>query len=166
MDIFVQLKEKEEWQSADIRPSLRTLNNSTVLILGAGSIGLHLKGLLESFNCKILLYDKYNTNADSTDISDLQAILPRMEIIVNCLPDTQETKHLLNKERLKLLNENTIVVNVGRSPAIDEDALLNCLREKLIAGAVLGVTNKEPIPQNHPLWKVPNVILTQHTGGG
>jgi glyoxylate/hydroxypyruvate reductase A len=166
MDKFVQLKEKEEWQGADMRPSLRTLNNSTLLILGAGSMGLHLKGLLESFNCKILLYDKYNTNADSTDISNLQTILPSMDIIVNCLPDTQETKHLLNKERLKLLNENAIVVNVGRSPTIDEDALINCLKEKRIAGAVLDVTNKEPIPQNHPLWKVPNVILTQHTGGG
>ncbi len=50
MDKFVQLKEKEEWQGADMRPALRTLNNSTVLILGAGSMGLHLKGLLESFN--------------------------------------------------------------------------------------------------------------------
>ena len=166
MDKFVQLKETEGWQGADMRPALRTLNNSTVLILGAGSIGLHLKGILESFNCKILLYDKYNTNADYTDITDLQTILPSMDIIVNCLPDTQETKHLLNKERLKLLNENAIIVNVGRSPTIDEDALINCLKEKKIAGAVLDVTNKEPIPQNHPLWKVPNVILTQHTGGG
>jgi len=166
MDKFVQLKETEEWQGANMRPALRTLNNSTVLILGAGSIGLHLKGLLESFNSKILLYAKNNTNADSTDISDLQTILPSMDIIVNCLPYTQETRHLLNKERLKLLNENAIVVNVGRSPTIDEDALINCLKAKRIAGAVLDVTNKEPIPHNHPLWKVPNVILTQHTGGG
>jgi glyoxylate/hydroxypyruvate reductase len=166
MDKLVQLKESKCWEGANLRPALRTLNNSTSVILGAGSIGQRLKPLLESFNCKVLLFDKYNTNADYTNILDLQTILPGMDLIVNCLPATLETRHLLNEERLKLLNENAIIVNAGRSSTIDEDALINCLREKRIAGAVLDVTNAEPIPENHPLWDVPNVILTQHTGGG
>ena len=166
MDKLVQLKESKCWEGANLRPALRTLNNSTSVILGAGSIGQRLKPLLESFNCKVLLFDKYNTNADYTNILDLQTILPGMDLIVNCLPATQETRHLLNEERLKLLNENAIIVNAGRSSTIDENALINCLREKRIAGAVLDVTDAEPIPENHPLWDVPNVILTQHTGGG
>ncbi len=166
MDKLVQLKESRRWEGANLRPELRTLNNSTAIILGVGSIGLRLKVLLKSFNCKVLLFDKYNTNADYTNIIDLHTILPDMDIIINCLPDTRETRHLINKERLKLLNENAIIVNVGRSPAIDEDALINYLKEKRIAGAVLDVTNEEPIPGNHPLWNVPNAILTQHTGGG
>jgi len=166
MDKFVQLKESKCWEGANLRPALRTLNNSTSVILGAGSIGQCLKPLLESFNCKVLLFDKYNSNADYTNILDLQTILPGMDLIVNCLPATLETRHLLNEERLKLLNENAIIVNAGRSSTIDENALINCLREKRIAGAVLDVTDAEPIPENHPLWDVPNVILTQHTGGG
>ena len=166
MDKLVQLKESKCWQGANLRPALRTLNNSTSVILGAGSIGQRLKPLLESFNCKVLLFDKYNTNSDYTNIFDLQTILPGMDLIVNCLPATLETRHPLNEERLKLLNENAIIVNAGRSSTIDENALINCLREKRIAGAVLDVTNAEPIPENHPLWNVPNLILTQHTGGG
>ncbi|MDD4108702.1 MAG: D-2-hydroxyacid dehydrogenase [Prolixibacteraceae bacterium] len=160
------LKESKKWEGSNLRPFLRTLEGSKVLILGAGGIGQQLKKLLIPFNCRISFYDKYNQQAQFSRKEELNHIIPDSDIVIGCLPESPETVHLLNEERLNMLKPSAIVVNVGRGSLIDEEVLVQKLMNRDIAGAVLDVTSIEPLPSDHLLWNCPNTILSQHTAGG
>jgi glyoxylate/hydroxypyruvate reductase A len=166
MNELALLKEKKEWLGAILRPSLRMLEGSNVLILGAGAIGYQMKKLLSAFNCEVLFYDKFNPQAHYSLPEELTKAIPEADVIIGCLPESPETIHLLNEERLRLMKPTAILVNVGRGSLIDEVALAQKLINGSIAGAVLDVTPKEPLSADHPLWNCPNTILSQHTGGG
>jgi phosphoglycerate dehydrogenase-like enzyme len=166
MNRLAILKENKMWEGASMRSGLRNLEGSDVLILGAGAIGQQLKKLLTAFNCQVSFFDKYSSQAQYVLINDLIKAIPVADIIIGCLPESPETIHLLNEERLNLMKPTAIVVNVGRGSLIDEDALVKKLTNKSIAGAVLDVTSKEPLPEDHALWSCPNTILSQHTAGG
>ena len=163
---LLSLKDKKKWLGSRIRPTLNLLNGSNVLILGAGSIGLKIKNLLEKFNCKILMYDKFKNDADLININDLNNHLPNVDILIGCLPENEETKQLLDNYRINLLKKSSIIVNVGRGSLIDEKTLIHNIKSEKLAGAFLDVTNKEPISSDSPLWSIPNIILSQHSGGG
>jgi len=166
INLLTSLKEQKKWEGAAMRSSLRTLEGSEVLILGAGAIGLQLKKLLTAFNCRVSFFDKYSSQAQYVLVDDLVKAIPGADIIIGCLPESPETIHLMDKERLSLVKPTAIIVNVGRGSLIDEDALAHKLTNGSIAGAVLDVTTKEPLPADHPLWNCPNTVLSQHTAGG
>ena len=163
---LLSLKEKKKWLGSSIRPTLNLLNGSNVLILGAGSIGSKIKNLLEKFNCKILMYDKFKNDADLINTNDLDNHLPNIDILIGCLPENNETKQLLDNHRINLLKKSSIIVNVGRGSLLDEKTLIHNIKSEKLAGAFLDVTDKEPIPIDSPLWSIPNIILSQHSGGG
>ena len=163
---LLSLKNNKKWLGSRIRPTLNLLNGSNVLILGAGSIGLKIKNLLEKFNCKILMYDKFKNDADLININDLDNHLPNVDILIGCLPENNETKRLLDNYRINLLKKSSIIVNVGRGSLIDEKTLIHNIKSEKLAGAFLDVTDKEPISNDSPLWSIPNIILSQHSGGG
>ena len=142
------------------------MEGSKILILCAGSIALHLKKLLSTFNCEVSLFVKKSKESKNHKIDNLNDFLATTDIVVGCLPETTETINLLDRERLNLLPSEAIVVNVGRGSLIEEKVLIDKLNDRTLAGAVLDVTNMEPLPKDHPLWSCPNTILTQHTGGG
>jgi len=166
MNELALLKVKKEWVGAAMRPSLRMLEGSNVLILGAGAIGYQLKKLLSAFNCVVSFYAKFNTEAQYFSSEELSKAISEADVIIGCLPESLETIHLINEERLSLMKPTAIVVNVGRGSLIDDAALAQKLIDCSIAGAVLDVTPKEPLPEDHPFWNCPNTILSQHTGGG
>ena len=163
---LLSLKEKKKWLGSSIRPTLNLLNGSNVLILGAGSIGSKIKNLLEKFNCKILMYDKFKNDADLINTNDLDNHLPNIDILIGCLPENNETKQLLDNYRINLLKKSSIIVNVGRGSLLDEKTLIHNIKSQKLAGAFLDVTDKEPIPNDSPLWSIPNIILSPHSGGG
>ncbi len=163
---LLSLKDKKKWLGSRIRPTLNLLNGSSVLILGAGSIGLKIKNLLEKFNCKILMYDKFKNDADLINTNDLDNHLPNVDILIGCLPENNETRQLLNNYRINLLKKKSIIVNVGRGSLIDEKTLIHNIKNEKLAGAFLDVTDNEPISNDNPLWSIPNIILSQHSGGG
>jgi phosphoglycerate dehydrogenase-like enzyme len=85
------------------------------------------------------------------------------DILVLCLPLTSETRKLLSAEQFALLSrKKTFVSNVSRGPLIDQDALIHALTTGQIRGAALDVTDPEPLPSDHPLWKAPNLLITPH----
>jgi phosphoglycerate dehydrogenase-like enzyme len=96
---------------------------------------------------------------------NIGAYLPDLDILVACLPETTETIGLIDEAFLNQMKKEALFVNVGRGSAVDEPVLIEKLQAGAIAGAVLDVTAVEPLPQNHVLWNMPNVLLTQHSSG-
>ena len=92
--------------------------------------------------------------------------LKKAEVVICALPGTIKTKMLFNKRMINCLSKKTILVNVGRGNLIDEKYLIKKLKGNFLKGAVLDVTAEEPLKKKNLLWSCPNLILTQHTGGG
>ena len=163
---LVILKEEKRWNYKSIRPNIHLLHHKKVLVLGGGSIGLTLKRLFEAFECQVAVYGRDRSYADIIELSELEDIIPRVDLVVGALPETPETIQLMDAKRIALMNENSIFVNVGRGSLVDEQALIKALQQEKLAGVVLDVTHQEPMEPENPLWDLPNTILTQHTGGG
>ena len=86
-----------------------------------------------------------------------------LDYFVSVLPNTSETRHIINAALLEALPPHAVFVNVGRGSALDESALIHALETKKIAAAVLDVFEQEPLPKEHPFWNTPNLLLTFHT---
>ena len=98
-------------------------------------------------------------------VSELNSLLPSADLLVMSLPDTPETRDILNRERIELLPNGAFVVNVGRGSAIDEDALCESLEDGNLGGAALDVFKTEPLPSDSKLWKAKNLLITPHVAG-
>lgn len=160
VDRLVAHKIAGEWVGDPIRADLRLLKGAHLVMLGYGAINQRLTELLQPFGCEIT---KVGSNATP---EELDALLPTTDVFVSAAPDTLSTRHLMNADRLALLPVNAVFVNLGRGSLVDEAALADALQQGRIAGAVLDVTNSEPLPADHAFWNCPNTILTQHSGGG
>jgi len=159
-------KEHKKWLGSEFRPELGLVNGNRVVMAGGGSIGQTIRKILEGFGCSVRTFDKYQPGVEIDTIEGFEEALPEADLLIICLPDTPETKHLLNKARIDMLSSSSIVANVGRGGVVDEPSLVDALNNHSIGGAVLDVTWQEPLPEDHPLWMCPNTIITQHTGGG
>ena len=159
-DKFTLLKQKRKWVGDPIRAKLEILNDKNILFFGKGSINREIAKYIKVFNCKYSFID--SNSKKSFFIKKLK----KAEIVICALPGTSKTKMLFNKELINSLSKQTILINVGRGNLIDEKYLIKKLKNNLIKGAILDVTAEEPLRKNNPLWTCPNLILTQHTGGG
>jgi len=159
-DHFALLKKEKKWIGDPIRNELEVLNNKNVLFFGKGSINNEFSKYLKPFDCKCSFIDSHSTKGFILNKLKLA------EIIICALPGTKRTRMLFNKTMLNSLSKHSIIVNVGRGDLIDENHLIEKLKNKTIKGAVLDVTSDEPLHENSKLWNCPNLILTQHTGGG
>ncbi|HEY9561735.1 MAG TPA: NAD(P)-dependent oxidoreductase, partial [Anseongella sp.] len=99
-------------------------------------------------------------------LPQLLEALPEAHILIDTLPATGETQGFISSTVLDAMRSESIFVNIGRGNTVVEPALVNALRTRKIGGAVLDVYALEPLPADNPLWVLPNVIITQHTGGG
>lgn len=160
VDRLARLQASKTWEGDPIRTRLRLLKGARVVMLGHGAINRRLAELLVPFGCEITALNSSATTAD------LDALLRTADILVATVPDTPATRGLLSAERLALLPRHAVLANLGRGSLIDEDALADALTEARLAGAVLDVTRDEPLPPDHPFWTCPNILLTQHSGGG
>ena len=150
---------------------MRSIAGSRITVLGTGDIGTtfarkaktlgaaHICGVRRTAKPAADCYD------ETVTYKELDSVLPKTEILVMALPCTPETTGILSRERIALLPQNAIVVNVGRGNAIDQDALMDALNGEKIAGAALDVMVPEPLPKDHPLWNTKNLLLTPHCSG-
>lgn len=147
----------------------RTIEGKTALILGTGDIGSNIAKRLSAFGTKNIGIRRTGAPAQYFDemhtLSDIDSLLPRADLVIGCLPNTKETGHILNYDRLCLMKSDALFINVGRGSLIDTDALIRALEERRIAGAILDVLEKEPLAADSPLWKMPNVLITPHISG-
>ena len=160
LDSFTLLKNEKKWIGDPIRAKLEILNDKNILFFGKGSINQEIAKYIKLFNCKYLFIDS-NSNK-----SFFTKKLKKAEIVICALPGTTKTKMLFNEKMINSLSKQTIFVNVGRGNLINEKHLIKKLKNNDIKGAILDVTAEEPLRKNNPLWSCPNLILTQHTGGG
>jgi phosphoglycerate dehydrogenase-like enzyme len=134
-----------------------------VVILGLGSIGTAIAERLRPFGVEITGVGRAARDGVRT-LADLDEVLPDAQIVVNILPMTSATAHLLDARRLSLLPDGALLVNAGRGRTTDTEALLDELRAGRLR-AVLDVHEEEPLPAGHPIWDLPNVLVSPHMAG-
>jgi phosphoglycerate dehydrogenase-like enzyme len=143
------------------RPPLGPLDGATVAIVGTGGIGRALIELLEPLRVEILAVTR--RGRDGTIPADrLGEVWPRARHVVIAAPATGATRHLIGAEELVAMREEAWLVNVARGSLVDTDALVAALAAGEIAGAALDVTDPEPLPDGHPLWREPRALITPH----
>lgn len=146
------------------------IEGSTTLVVGLGDIGgAYAKRMkaLGSYTIGIrrTVCEKPSYLDEIYTIDKLDELLPRADFVAFALPETTATKGLLDERRLRLMKKEAFLVNVGRGTAIDTDALVQVLKDGWLGGCALDVTDPEPLPENHPLWDIPRVIITPHISG-
>lgn len=150
--------------------SEKTLFGKKVLILGAGDIGTCIASRLRPFGCRNIgvrrTVREYESCFDEMyTLSEAEQLLEDADIVIGCLPDTNETAGFLNKERLLKMKRDTVLVNVGRGSLIVTKDLVEVLEMGHLYGVALDVVKPEPLPKKSRLWDMENVIITPHISG-
>ena len=144
------------------------LNGKTVTIVGFGNVGQEIAKRLKAFNVKINAVDLKNNNSEYQDmfytISEINEAIKVSDILILTLPLTKETEGIIDKEKLMLMKENSILVNIARGKIIKEKDLIEVLKEKQkdFLGIILDVFEEEPLNKESKLWDFENVIVTPH----
>ena len=167
LNLYSRNQREHVWRSEG---HVRLIEGSRVLVIGLGDIGTAFAQKMKGLGCRTIGIKRREARkpegVDDLFLMDrLEKQLPLADIVALCLPGNQDTFHLLNEERLAMLKQSAVVLNVGRGITIDTEALVRALQEGRIAGAALDVTDPEPLPAAHPLWDMDNVILTPHISG-
>jgi phosphoglycerate dehydrogenase-like enzyme len=160
------LKQMEEgiwqpnWKETEI-------DGSIVGILGTGSIGEEIAKRIKAFNTKIIGYNQSGRIVENFDeiVSDengLNYLLKNSDYIIIALPLSNQTRFLINLDKLKLMKKDAVIVNIGRGEIINLDDLVWALKNNVIKAAALDVVYPEPLPKDYELWKLENVFITPH----
>jgi len=138
----------------------------TIVVVGTGSLGSSMIKLIAPLGANIIGVNKKGRMVEGCSkvikSNAIDAVLPMADILYLALPETPETKNLINRKRLDLLKPSCGIVNIGRQSAMDYESLCEKLNKKEIAGAILDVFTAEPIESNSKLWNTPNLIITPH----
>jgi phosphoglycerate dehydrogenase-like enzyme len=164
-----RMMETRQWH----RYRTYTLRDKTVGIVGLGHIGSEVARLSKAFGMKTIATrrsTRHPGKARNVDLLLPQARMKEMlvesDYVVLSVPLTPATRHIIGEAELKAMKQTARIINIGRGPLIDEEALLRALDEGHIAGAGLDVTYTEPLPKESRLWDFDNVILSPHISGG
>ncbi len=140
------------------------LTGKTVLLVGYGAIGKEIERMLAPFDVEMLRVARSErTEPKVHAVSELDSLLPLAEVVVLILPGSAETRGLIGSRQLALMRQGTLLVNAARGPIVDTDALVEALKSGRIRAAI-DVTEPEPLPEGHPLWSCPNLLITPHVG--
>jgi phosphoglycerate dehydrogenase-like enzyme len=141
------------------------LTGKRVLLVGYGSIGKEIERMLEPFHVELLRVARNaHTEPEVHPVGELDSLLSRAEIVVLILPSTDESRGLIGGRQFALMQQGTLLVNAARGPIVQTDALVEALQSGKIRAAI-DVTDPEPLPDGHPLWSCPNLLITPHIGG-
>ena len=137
-----------------------------IVLIGTGSLGSSMAKLVTPLGANIIGVNKKGKSVEGCSkiitIDKLDSVLPIADILYLALPETPETKNLIDKRRLDLLKSTCGIVNIGRQSALDYEVLCDKLENNDLAGAILDVFNPEPIDKNSRLWNIKNLIITPH----
>jgi len=143
------------------------LRGKTLGIIGTGRIGIEVAKRAKAFDMQLLGYDIVQNDqflALGGKYVDLETLLKSSDFVSLHVPLNEKTRNLIGEKELRLMKKSAVLINTSRGAVVDENALVRALKEGWIAGACLDVYRKEPLPGDHPLLSLPNVILTPHLG--
>ncbi|HCL30125.1 MAG TPA: hypothetical protein DIC52_17025 [Candidatus Latescibacteria bacterium] len=168
--LSVQRQQAKQWQGGGPRVVLR---GSTLGIVGLGGFGTGMARKATGFGMPVLAVDLLRTDRP-TGVDELQpattenlhALLRRSDAVMIACPLTRLTQGMIGAAELASMKSSAFLVHVTRGGIIDEQALVQALVEKRIAGAAIDVTAEEPLPSDSPLWEAPNLIITSHQAAG
>lgn len=159
------------WQKWCMVEQVRLIKGSTILIIGLGEIGGAYAKLVKSMGAYVIGVRYSNTNkpeyVDELYLVDrLDELLPRADVVAIAAPLNDNTKQLIDKVAIEKMKDGAILINVGRGAIVNTEALCDALESGKLAGAALDVTDPEPLPPEHRLWKIPSALITPHCAGG
>ena len=155
---------------------LRSIAGSSIAVIGTGDIGRNAAERYRALGAESVTgfsrsgrpaegFDAVYSFSEFDRLFSDPAFAGNVDVLLLCIPGTPASRGLLSRERIAMLSDRTFIINVGRGMVIDQDALIEALRERRIAGAALDVVYPEPLPEDHPLWDAPNCIITPHISG-
>ncbi|MGH3206201.1 MAG: 2-hydroxyacid dehydrogenase [Trebonia sp.] len=156
---FAVAQHDGRWAPATSEP----VGGKHVLIVGYGDIGAAVERRLAGWEVTVERVARHARDGVHA-IGELPELLQRADVVVILVPVTDETRRLVNKEFLRAMKDGALLVNAARGVIVDTDALLEALTSGRIRAA-LDVTDPEPLPEGHPLWQAPGLLLTPHVGG-
>lgn len=184
LDFAVESKRRAEWSTepyyVDGAP-LTELSDATVGIIGFGGIGREVARRVASLGARVIAAKRTPARPGEANLqsvagggvlgsriemvwgdSGLDAVYREGDAVVVAAPDTPETRGMVDADAFSRMKDGAVFVNVARGRLVDEDALVRALRDGRIRGAGLDVFAEEPLPEDHPLWELPNVVMTPH----
>ena len=147
------------------------LASQTVGILGLGNIGKETARRAKAMGMRVIAYDRPRKLMRAQYVDklvageDINLVFKVSDFVVNCLPVSPKTQGIIGAREFRLMKPTAHFINIRRGQVVQQDALIQALREKWIAGAGLDVFAKEPLPPDNPLWEMPNVIISPHCCG-
>ncbi len=171
LHVFIPQQLRREWKkSPQEAGDVVHLPEATALIVGVGGIGAETARLLTAFGMRVLATDARRTSApegvaEMHPPEALDTLLPRADFVILTVPHTPATEGFFNRARFQRMKPSAFFINIGRGMTTRLNDLVDALNAKEIAGAALDVFEIEPLPEQHPLWTMPNVLLTPHMAG-
>lgn len=156
---FVRDQEKGNWNHR----TFQSLADKKIAIIGFGSIGKKIAEILQPFEVSIKAFTRSGSTG-TIPLSELDQQISEFDVIIIITPLNEESANLFDAARLSALKDGALLVNVARGPIVNTNALVSELRKGRIFAA-LDVTDPEPLPENHPLWGMPNCLISPHVGG-
>ncbi|MFK7730853.1 MAG: D-2-hydroxyacid dehydrogenase [Pseudomonadales bacterium] len=168
LHLFRDAMAEGKWdRNAGVQQNYRAVNGQTMLVLGLGSIGRETAKRAHGLGMKVVA--TRNSSREGPDYvsyvglsSEAMELAAKADVVVNALPLTEKTRHLINEEFLAAMPAHSMLINVGRGGSVDTNALIAALQNGSIGSAGLDVTEPEPLPSSSPLWSMPNVLITPH----
>jgi len=161
-DEVVRLADRHEWSR--VAPGQLELFDTTALIVGMGAIGTLIAERLAAFGVTVTGVTRSGRDGTLTP-DQWRARLGDFDWVVLAAPSTGETKTMFGAAELAAMKPSAWLINISRGDMIDQDALIETLKARRIAGAFLDPTDPEPLPADHPLWSAPNALITMHLSG-
>jgi len=167
---FEQLRPRREWARNSMSSHIFDPDGMRMVILGMGHIGQDIARKAKAFDMEVICV----TRSPAPAVPEIDRVVPRekvdevlssADVVMVALPLDSSTKGFLSAERIALMQETAILVNISRGKIVDEAALTRALAEGRIKGAGLDALADEPLPATSPLWDLPNVLITPHVGG-
>ena len=156
---------QQKWDSTQ-NTRMFSLDGKTIAIVGFGAIGKEAALRLRPFGAHVIGISRTAAPSDLADevapASELDAILPRADIVMLSTPLTDATRRLFDASRIARMKKGAVLINIARGQIVDTHAMVEALQSGQLGGAGLDVTDPEPIPADHPLWRAPNAIVTPH----
>lgn len=165
---MLEMQSQKHWE----RYAGTDLVDRTVTIIGMGNIGQRVTEIAKSFGMHVIGIKRTVSDIDLTGmqadqilpVNKLQDALKQADYLILCMPHTPETEHMIGETELNLLPKGAILINIARGTVVDEPALIKSLEYGHLGGAALDVFETEPLPEDSPLWNMPNVLISPHSG--